>query len=450
MKEAKLAKDILQLIGFEKNIKSFSHCMTRLRFNLHDEGLADNENLKKLDGVIGLTTTAGQFQIILGSNVSSVYVELVKLIKNSKDRSIDIAGNNRNKKNIISMLFDTITGVFAPIIPAISAAGILKALLSVLTLFNIVSIKSDAYTTLEILADSAFYFLPMLLAYSTANKFSCNKFVAVLLAGILLHPDFSQLRNSGIDSLRFIGLPVKLLDYSSSVLPILIIVWTMSLLEKFISKTLSESLKVVLEPVLILIVMAPLSLIFIGPLCNYAGNCFAVAFTFLYEKTAVITGTVLCGTYSLIVTTGMHYGLVPVELQSMQKYGYDYLVPIITAANVGQSGAAFAVYLMTKNKNMKSIAGPAFISALLGITEPAVYGVNMKLKRPFIGAAIGAASGGFIMSTFKVKYYVTETQYFENLTIFIAPMHIYYIIGIVLSFVISAAGTFILSFEDIS
>ncbi|MBP2110427.1 beta-glucoside-specific PTS transporter subunit IIABC [Paenibacillus silagei] len=458
MDQQKLAKEILKLVGGEDNIQDYTHCMTRLRFNLRDNGAADRIKLKELPGVMDVNINGGQFQVIIGNDVSKVYGELSKIAKNnagSAKENAEQQGNNKGQKlgikaSIGKFFADILPGIFNPLVPAIAGAGMIKALLAIIVMFNATAATTDLYKILNIISDAVFYFLPMLLAFSSAKKFNVNPYLAVVIGGVLLHPNFAKFMADGITSMSFLGLPVKLVSYSSSVIPIIATVWIMSYVERFVRKIVPNVLKTILEPMLILLIVAPIALIVIGPLGIYAGNAIADGYMYFYEHFGVIAGTLLGATFSLMVITGLHYGLIPLVFQAIAQNGFDYIMPIMTVANIAQAGAVFAVFLRTKNGSLKSLSGASTISALMGISEPAIYGVNLKLKKPFIAGLIGSAAGAFILSIFQVAAYALGKVGLPSLPLYIGHKFSLMVLAVVVSFAVAAIVAYVLGFKDVT
>ncbi|MFD1903130.1 PTS transporter subunit EIIC [Paenibacillus rhizoplanae] len=452
---------MLKLVGGEDNIQDYTHCMTRLRFNLRENGAADRIKLKELPGVMDVNINGGQFQVIIGNDVSKVYGELSKIAKKTMlalprrtlNNKVTIKGRSSALRlRLASFFADILPGIFNPIVPAIAGAGMIKALLAVIVMFNATAANTDLYKILNIISDAVFYFLPMLLAFSSAKKFNVNPYLAVVIGGVLLHPNFAKFMADGITSMSFLGLPVKLVSYSSSVIPIIATVWIMSYVERFVRKIVPNVLKTILEPMLILLIVAPIALIVIGPLGIYAGNAIADGYMYFYEHFGVIAGTLLGATFSLMVITGLHYGLIPLVFQAIAQNGFDYIMPIMTVANIAQAGAVFAVFLKTKkNNNMKSLSGASTISALMGISEPAIYGVNLKLKKkPFIAGLIGSAAGAFILSIFQVAAYALGKVGLPSLPLYIGHKFSLMILAVCVSFVVAAVVAYVLGFKDVT
>ncbi|MGM0748240.1 MAG: beta-glucoside-specific PTS transporter subunit IIABC [Bacillota bacterium] len=442
----KVSKEILQLVGGEENVQSVIHCMTRLRFNLHDNAKADRSRLEQMDGVMGTNISGEQFQIIIGNNVPKVYKAL---IENSGLSEENTNGASGQKKNVLSALFDVISGVFTPILPAIAGAGMIKGLLALAVTFGWMAETSQAHTILTAIGDGAFYFLPMLLAVSAARKFGSNPYVAAAIAGAILHPDLTALLGSG-KSISFIGLPVTAATYSSTVIPILLAIWMTSYVEKWIDRVTPSSLKLIVVPTLTLVIVVPVTLMTVGPLGAILGDYLSVGVNYLFDHAGIVAMILLAGTFSLIIMTGMHYALVPIMINNIAQNGHDYILPAMFLANMGQAGASFAVFLKSKNKKFKSLAFTTSITALMGITEPAMYGVNMRLKRPFAAALIGGAAGGaFYGVTGVASYIVGGNAGLPSIPVFIGPTFLYAVIGLVISFAAGTAAAYLIGFEDV-
>ncbi|PAD64796.1 PTS beta-glucoside transporter subunit EIIBCA [Bacillus siamensis] len=442
----KISKEILQLVGGEENVQSVVHCMTRLRFNLYDNAKADRDGLEQTEGVMGTNISGEQFQIIIGNHVPKVYQALME-ISGLSDESAN--KTSKQKKNVLSAVFDVISGVFTPILPAIAGAGMIKGLVALAVTFGWMSEKSQTHSILTAVGDGAFYFLPILLAVSAARKFRCNPYVAAAVAGAILHPDLTALLGSG-KSISFIGLPVTAATYSSTVIPILLAIWLMSYVEKGIDRITPSSLKLIAVPMLTLVIVVPVTLITVGPLGAILGNDLSVGVNYLFSHAGIAAMILLAGTFSLIIMTGMHYALVPIMINNIAQNGHDYILPAMFLANMGQAGASFAVFLKSKNKTFKSLAFTTSITALMGITEPAMYGVNMRLKKPFAAALIGGAAGGaFYGVTGVASYIVGGNAGLPSIPVFIGPTFLYALIGLFISFAAGMAAALLIGFEDV-
>lgn len=449
MDKQTLSQEILKLVGGENNIGQVTHCMTRLRFNLHDNNLADKAALQKTPGVMGVMVNGGQFQVIIGNDVPVVYNELVKGMSKSPDAGQSGSGASAKNKNPLSRLFDFISGIFTPILPAITGAGMIKGIVAILVAMGWITTENNStYTILTAIGDGAFYFLPLILAVSAARKLGSNMFIAAAIAASVLHPDITALLGAG-KAVTFAGLPVVAATYSSSVIPIVIAVWLASYVEKAVNKVTHASLKLIVVPTVTLLVIVPLTLIAVGPLGVIIGNSLTGGISWLFNNTGLFAGLLIGGTMSLLIITGMHYALIPIMISSMAQLGYDYLIPLMMVANFAQAGGSFGVYLKSKNKKLKALSLSTSVTAIMGITEPAMYGVNMRFKKPFISALIGGAVGGAFLSLFKVKAYVIGgLAGLSGIPMVIGATFAYAVIGFAIGFAAAALITYILGFEE--
>lgn len=447
MKHEKTAADILKLVGGEKNVDSVTHCATRLRFNLRDESVANNEALKKVQGVLGVASSGGQYQVIVGNDVNNVYKELMNMGNFTKMDSAPVT-----KKNKLSTILDTIAGIFTPILPAMIGCAMIKAVLLILKSLNLVENDSQFNMIMTFVGDAAYYFLPMLLAWSSAIKFKTNVGLSLTIAGILLHPSFSALMSTG-EPVSFLGLPVTQATYSSSVIPIILAVWILSYVERFAEKYSPSVVKSILKPLIIVIVMAPLTLILLGPLGAIAGNYLAFAITFINTHAGWLVSGIIGGAFPFLIMTGMHYSLGPVVLTAYATTKIDSIVgPGMLVHNIAQGAATLAVALKTKNKSFRQVASSTSITALLGITEPALFGVNLRLKKPLIAVVIGGVAGGVYVGFFGVARSALGVAGLATLPAFITenPFNLMHAaIGCLISFVVTFVLTLILGFEDV-
>ncbi|WPP43297.1 beta-glucoside-specific PTS transporter subunit IIABC [Paenibacillus hunanensis] len=448
MSYEKLAKEIVQGVGGEQNVSSLVHCATRLRFTLKDQSKADKAKLEKTDGIITVKESGGQFQVVIGNTVPEVYAaigEVSNILNDDKKDSASASG-----KKGFGAIIDVISSIFAPLLGVMAGAGILKGLLLIATNVGWLSTKETTYTILMATADSLFYFLPLLLAVTTARKFGGNTFTALTIAGALVYPSIVELKTAGTETL-FFGIPVIMMSYSSTVIPIIIAVIVMSKLEKLCNRFIHESVKNFVTPLISLVVMVPLTLIVFGPFGVYVGNAIATGLVAAFGFSPLIAGAVMGACWQLFVIFGVHWGLVPVFINNIAVHGRDGIKPAAAASVFAQTGAAFGVMLRTKNKKLKTLAGSATLSALFGITEPAVYGVTLPLKRPFIAGIIGGAVGGAIIGQAGTQAFASGAPGLLTLPIFYGPGGQGFpglIIGITASFLISATLAYVLGFKD--
>ncbi|WP_025680332.1 beta-glucoside-specific PTS transporter subunit IIABC [Paenibacillus massiliensis] len=447
MSQEKLAKEIIELVGGEKNVVSLVHCATRLRFVLKDDSKADKAGLQRTDGVIAVKENGGQFQVVVGNKVPEVYSAIGKITKLLDDGPKEPSGKSAKG---IGAIVDVISSIFAPLLGVMAGAGILKGLLLIASNLGWLETTETTYTILYGTSDALFYFLPVLLAVTTARKFGGNIFIAMTIAGSLLYPSIMALKTEGVAT-DFFGIPVIMMTYSSTVIPIIIAIIVMCKLEKWFNRLIHESVKNFITPLLLLVIMVPLTLIVFGPFGVYVGNAIASGLVAAFGFSPLIAGAIMGACWQLLVIFGVHWGLVPIFINNVAVHGRDGIKPAATASVFAQTGASFGVMLKTKNKKLKTLAGSATLSALFGITEPAVYGVTLPLKRPFIAGIIGGAVGGAIIGQAGTQAFASGAPGLLTLPIFYGPGGQGFpglIMGITASFIISAALTYILGFED--
>lgn len=454
MDKQQLSKDILKLVGGEENIDQVTHCMTRLRFNLNDNKKADKATLKNTPGVMGVMENGGQFQVIIGNDVPVVYNALVGNMSKSPNADAGSTGastGEKKKRNPISALFDFISGMFTPILPAITGAGMIKGIVAILVAVGWLSDTSSTYIILSAIGDGAFYFLPIILAISAARKLGSNMYIAAALAAGIMHPTITALLADGHNS-SFMGITVIAATYSSTVIPIVLAVWIASYVEKAVDRITHASLKLLIVPTVTLLIMVPLTLMTVGPLGTVLGNGLSGGISWLFDNMSIFASILIGGTMSLLIITGMHYALLPIIVGSMTSLGYDFIIPLMFAANLAQGGAAFGVGLRSKNGKTKSLAYSTGLTAIMGITEPAMYGINMKFKKPFIAALIGGAVAGGFMGIVNVKAYVlTGLVGLPSIAAFISPAIstlLYALAGGLIAIVAAAVLTYILGFQE--
>lgn len=438
------AQQIINRIGGKDNILSLFHCITRLRFLLKDNDKADRAALEALDGVIGVNISGDQYQLIIGNDVAPLCDALLAKLPGV---SAGGAVNNTKRRNPVSVVLEGLSSIFSPIIPAIAGAGILKGVLALMVAMQWLETSNQTYQILLAISDGVFYFMPLALAFSAANKFGANPYVAVALAAALFHPAIQTLFKSGLP-VNFMRLPVPTVNYASTVIPILLAVWLLSHVEKLIDRFMPGALKTMFVPLLSLVIVTPITLIAIGPLGIFAGNALSGGIIWLVENMGIVAGVVVGGTLSMIIITGMHYVLVPIMINNISTMGFDPFKILFYIANIGQAGAAFGVFLRARDKKLKSLALTTSFSAAMGITEPAMYGINIRYKRPFAAALIGGAIGGGFAMAMGVKTYAFALSGLPGLPALVGPTFLWALVSIAISFVCAAVVTVILGFEE--
>lgn len=445
MKYEKLAKDIMHYIGGEENVSNLVHCATRLRFNLKDNQLPDKEKLKSLEGVLTVVESGGQFQVVIGNDVSHVYQEIKKSSKLNHGNS-DSADAEQSKEKLMSRIFAVISGSLSPLLPAMAGAGILKAFLTLFISFGWISAESGTYLILAAAANAVFYFLPIFLGTTAAIKFGANPYVGGVIGASLMEPNFTGLLANG-DTSSFLGIPVVLMDYSATVFPVFVAIWIFAYVEKVLKKVIHKELQTFLVPLLCLVIIVPLTAIIFGPFGVYIGNAIADAINYLMGLSGLLTGAVIGGLIFFLVIFGLHWGIIPIVLANLTK-GTDPILAMWAASNFAMAGVALAVFLKSqKEKSLRSIAGSSTLSLLLaGVSEPTVYGILLRYKRtiPFViiaGAVGGAINGGFhTYATAFVFQNVFSIGAFEPVG--------YYLIGIAVSMGIGLILTILFGYQD--
>lgn len=448
MDYSKVAKEILKYLGGEGNVASAAHCATRLRVILKDEKKADVKKIEKIDAVKGVFNSSGQLQIIIGQGtVNKVYNAFTEGTSIQQASLSDTKKAGAKNMNVFAKFARMLSNIFVPIIPAIVASGLLMGLLGMFQTFHWIDDKSGIYILLNMFSNAAFVFLPVLIAFSAAREFDTNPFLAAALGAIMIHPDLQNAWTLGEGiktTISVFGLNVGMVGYQGTVLPILIAVWVMSRIEKILRKIIPDVLDILLTPFFTLMISAFFSLLVIGPAGRLLGDGISFGLQTLYNTAGVFAGILFGGCYSLIVITGIQHSFHAIEaaLIANPEIHKNFLLPIWSMANVAQGGAALAVYFKTKNKKIKAIASPAALSALLGITEPAIFGVNLRFVRPFVAAAIGGAIGGGYIVLTKVAMNGIGVTGIPGTAIVQQGSIIHYLIGLVLAF----AGAFIIAF----
>ncbi|MDO4293057.1 MAG: beta-glucoside-specific PTS transporter subunit IIABC [Eubacteriales bacterium] len=444
----KTASEILRLVGGEKNVIGVTNCMTRLRFQLNDPRIADVEGIKKIRGVQGVVTKNGQFQVVIGTDVGNVCEEIKKLGKFGESET---AGSGE-KKGFVAAFFGTLTAIFQPVIPALAGSGMIKALLALLVALKLVDSGSQTYQIFNAFGDAMFYFMPFILGFSAAKRFKCNPYVAAVLAGVLLHPSFTGL-NTGDPVSLFGFLPVTMISYSASVVPILLIVWVQSYVERFANKISPKPVKIFLAPMITIIVTGIVGIVLAGPLGNLVGQVIAVGFNWLNEYAGWVI-PVLMGTFCpFFVMTGMHYCFAPIQTIQYATLGYGTILgPGMLASNIAQGTAALVVGWRSKNKEIKQLGFSSGVTGLMGITEPALYGINMRLKKPLYASMIGGCAAGLYAGLTGIHTYSSTTAGIFALPVYIGGDSFMNVVNaaitILISMAVTAVATLVIGFDD--
>lgn len=444
MNSQELANEILKNVGSEANVHSLVHCVTRLRFKLLDNNKANKKDIENLEGVLSVVESGGQFQVVIGNKVGEVYKEIMKLIK-LEDENIRENNEVKEKSNIGHKVLDLISSIFAPILAILASVSILKGLLAIFVYLNYISTTSSTYEILHVIEDSALYFMPILIAFTAAKKFGASEFIAVTLGAILIHPGTSDFISKHL--INFHGIPIKGIDYNFTFMPVIVSVWLLSKLEKFIDKTMNGNLKLFFKPIISLIIIAPLTLIIIGPAVSILTEVVGTGYNFIYGLSPILFGAIVGGFWQALVIKGIHWGAMPIVINNLSLYGKDTIMALAISGGVGQAGAVLGVVLKTKDKNIRKAAIATIPTGFLGVTEPTIYGVTLKYKIPFICGSIGGAVGGAIAgySGSAAMGYIIPG--FLTLPVYFGKGFGGLIIAVITSYIMSAILSFI-SFKD--
>lgn len=446
MKHHDVAKRIIENVGGADNIQNVWHCMTRLRFKLKNYELVNHEALMKEQAVVGTNHKNEQLQIVIGTNVNEYYETVASLLgMDTQDASTE-SNEPTESKGIISTFMDIVSGVFGPIVPAIAGAGMIMGLMSGLSALNIISNESHTYIVIDMISKGVFTFLPFFVAASAARIFKTNQYLAIAIAASLQVPAMTNAVAEGvIDQFNLFGfLPVPVFSYAGTVIPIIIAVWALSHIHRFIDKILPEVLRTVFTPTLSLFIAGILTLVVIGPAGIYLGNWLAAGVEWLFGVSPILAGIIVGGIRPIAVFTGLHHAMTPIALQNFANQGYDMLMPMMFMANISITGATAAMYLKVNTKEEKSIAISAVVSGFLGITEPALFGVLTKNAKAFIAATVGSSVASAFISFFGVRIYGYILSSVFSLPAYVGEYFIFIILGIIIAFATAFIITYML------
>ncbi|KPG73040.1 beta-glucoside-specific PTS transporter subunit IIABC [Enterococcus sp. RIT-PI-f] len=413
MDKKETAKSVVALVGGKENIAHLEHCSTRLRFTLKDDGLVEKEQLEKVDGVIGVRQNV-QCQVIIGNDVVEVYDEVMHILGHQLDNSDEIKGK---KQSWSAILLDFIISIFQPLIPAVAGGGVLKSMLLLASLLGILDNQSQTYQVLNLIGGAPLYFLPILVAMTTANKLKVNQLVAVSAVGALILPDMTAMLTDGAS---FMGFGLQNIAYASQVFPAILTVLFYAQIEKWFTKFSPKPIRIFFVPMMSLLITVPIALLILGPLGFQVGTVFSAIIIWLYEQLGWVATGLLAAVLPLMVVTGMHKAMIPYAVSSMSELGAELLyLPASLAHNIAESGACFAVAIRTKDQKLRSTAISAGISALFGITEPALYGVTILHKRVLYGVMAASLIGGTTAGIFAIKGFALVGPGLASITMFV-------------------------------
>lgn len=435
MKHEEVTKKIIESIGGPENINNAWHCMTRLRFNLKDESQVDYEALEKTAKVLGTKYQNEQLQVVIGTDVADYYTSLSKQLglDESKEQLTD------EKKGFVSVFMDTVSGVFGPLVPAIAGAGMIKGLMAGLVALNVISNQTDTFKVIDMIASGVFTFLPFFVAASAAKIFKTNQYLAIAIAAILQFPTMTAAVADGEISqfLLFEFIPVPVFNYAGTVIPLILAVFALSYIYRWVDKIMPEVLRTVFTPTVSLFLSGILTLTVIGPISIHLGNLLADGVAWLFSISPVLAGIIVGAIRPIAIFTGLHHAMTPIALQNFANQGYDMLMPMMFMANMAITGATAAIYFKVRTKEEKSVVISSAVSGLLGITEPALFGILSKYKKAFIAATIGSSVASAFISFFGVRIYGYILSSIFSLPAYIGEYFIFAVLGILIALCLS-------------
>lgn len=439
------ARELVKELGGDENITNVTHCATRLRFILKKEDIVDADKVAKIPGVITTVQAGGQFQVVIGNHVADAFRFVTELVHVDESQEMP-----QKKVGVFNRIIDVISAIFAPFLYTLAACGILQGILGIFVAANLIDTAGGTYQILNFISWTAFTFLPVLIAVTASKKFGVNTYVALVIACALVCPDYINMVNAG-DPVYFLGMRVQLLSYTSSVIPIILAVWVASYVQKFFDKYLPIVVRNLFSPMFTIVIMVPLTLLAFGPIGNTVGGAIGGAYNFLYNLSPIVAGLIVGGLWEVLVIFGVHWGITPVTVGNYATLGYDTFTGLQASAVFSQAGAALGVFLKTKDKDMKGVSLSAAVTGLFGITEPAIYGVNLRLKRPMICGCIAGAVGGAIAGAANAVSWGYNMPGIATLPVYFKAGHtgqfIGLLISVLVSFVLGAVLTCIVGFE---
>ncbi|API91493.1 MULTISPECIES: beta-glucoside-specific PTS transporter subunit IIABC [unclassified Virgibacillus] len=432
MKYKELVKTILVGVGGKSNIGDLKHCITRLRFNLKDESLANPEMLKHTEGIITVIKNGGQFQVVIGNHVPDVYAEFVAF------SGLSIESENKHNpevKGLFNKFIDIISGIFTPVLGVLAATGMIKGLNALFVAIGLISLESGTYKILQAAGDSFFYFFPVFLGYTAAKKFNVRPFVGMVIGASLVYPLITGITTSGEPLytlfegtifeapvyITFLGIPVIMMNYASSVIPIIISVYFASKVERFLGKITPNVVKNFLVPFLTVIIVVPVTFLVIGPIATWIGNLLGALTLAFYNFSPIVAGGIVGGFWQVFVMFGMHWGLIPIALNNLSVLGYDSIIVLGMATPFATAGVVLAIIIKTRNNKVKSLGIPAFISSLFGVSEPSIYGLTLPRKKPFYATLLASSIGGIIIGIANSKSYIIGGMGLFGIPNYISP-----------------------------
>ncbi|MFK4567842.1 beta-glucoside-specific PTS transporter subunit IIABC [Enterococcus sp. UD-01] len=437
-----LAHDIVEKLGGKENILDGYHCQTRLRFKVADESKIDVKALEDLNGITKYIFNAGVHQVVIGTHVKEVYEEVEKIIGTNSSVQVE-----KEKKGLLTTIIEFVAGTFQPVIPALSGAGMVKAVLALLIVFQVISPESQTYYLLNMFADGVFFFLPIILAFTEAQKLRCNPILAASVAAMMMHPNWTALVTAGNPVHFFDIIPFSLATYTGTVIPILLVIFVQSYVEKFFNRVIPKSVELVFVPMLTFLVMGTLAFSVLGPIGSIIGGYLATFFTFLSVNASWVPAVLIGGFLPIMVMFGLHNGVAPLGVMQMAELGYDSIFgPGCVCSNIAQATASAVVAFRTKDKKMRQVAMTGSITAYMGITEPTLYGVNLPKKYPLVAAMVGGGLGGLYAGLTNTHRFATGSSGLPAILLYIGDDTMRFFWNIVVALIISAVSTAVLTY----
>ncbi|WP_248922299.1 PTS transporter subunit EIIC [Olsenella intestinalis] len=446
---SELADQVVELVGGAENVTYFTHCITRLRFNLKDKNLAEVDALADLPGTIGALWSGDQLQVIIGPAVGNVYDTIVERsgIESRpavEEEEADAPAEDEKKGFSINNLFATLSACIVPIIPAMCGAGIIKGTLLALSSCGVLATDTGIYTVLSAISDAPFYFLPVLAAIGASKKFNVDQVLGAVIGCLFIHPTIVALAGTDISVL---GLPMHILNYSSTVFPVVISIWIMSKVYRFVDKFVPDVLKIILTPSITLLVMTLVCLGVVGPLGYYFGLVLAQVIQTVFDFAPALGGAILGAIRPFVIFTGMQSVFTPIMMNNLAVLGYDYLSSVHTAATMAAAGMCLGAFLRTKDRDSKESYFSFFVSAFIGITEPALYGLAFRFRKQLIALCAGGAAGGAVASVLDVRLYAPAMPSWISFPAF-GDTGVKMLISVAVALVVTVAVSYILGFDD--
>lgn len=470
-----LASDILQHVGGRENVISLVHCITRLRFKLKDESVADTDYLKNRDGIVTVMKSGGQYQVVIGNEVSDVYDAIMR-IGNLAGQSVEEA---KPSGNLFDRLVDTISGIFQPFLGVMAAGGVIKGLCALLVATHLLTATDGTYLILNAIGDAAFMFMPLFLGYSSAKKFNASPFLGILIGAALCYPAIQASAFSNAHPLmtvfkgtifeapvymEFLGIPVITMNYTGTVVPVILVTYLASKLEHWFKTFIPKVIQFFIVPMLTALCSLILGFLVIGPIATFGANFIAHTLITVQNFSPLVAGILIGFFWQILVIFGLHWAIIPVAINNIGTMGFDTILCLTNAVCFAQTATVLAVWVKTKDQKLRELCIPAVISGCFGVTEPAIYGVSLPLKKPFVMSCIAGAVGAGVLGFFQVKQYSMgglgpfvlptminpKTSDMSGLYITLAAIVISAILGFVLTYVTYKDQTAVETMEKVN